>query len=70
LKGRRLAKLELLLCATKLYAYGIIIRAKFNSTNQNQHKLVDIFDFDISLNDSGESNIPHLYIKETTEMGI
>jgi hypothetical protein len=22
------------------------------------------------LNDSGESNIPHLYIKETTEMGI
>ncbi|MCH86169.1 UPF0481 protein [Trifolium medium] len=32
------AKLELLRCATKLHASGIIIQAKSNSTNQNRHK--------------------------------
>ncbi|RHN58785.1 hypothetical protein MtrunA17_Chr4g0006121 [Medicago truncatula] len=62
------AKLELLRCATKLRASGVIIRAKLNSTNQNQHKLVDMFDFDISFSDSGELDIPPLYIKETTEV--
>lgn len=62
------AKLELMRCATKLRASGVIIRAKLNSTNQNQHKLVDMFDFDISFSDSGELDIPPLYIKETTEV--
>jgi hypothetical protein len=55
-------------CATKLRASGITIRAKLNSTNQNQHKLVDMFDFDISFSNSGELDIPPLYIKETTEV--
>jgi hypothetical protein len=62
------AKLELMRCATKLRASGITIRAKLNSSNQNQHKLVDIFDFDIRFSDLGELEIPPLYIKETTEV--
>ncbi|GAU13963.1 hypothetical protein TSUD_262900 [Trifolium subterraneum] len=62
------AKLELLRCATKLHASGVTIQAKLNSTNHNQHKLVDMFDFDISFSDSGELNIPPIYIKETTEV--
>jgi len=62
------AKLELMRCSTELRASGVIIRAKLNSTNQNQHKLVDIFDFDINFSDSGELDIPPLYIKETTEV--
>jgi hypothetical protein len=62
------AKLELMRCATKLRASGVTIRAKLNSSNQNQHKLVDIFDFDISFSDLGELEIPPLYIKETTEV--
>jgi len=62
------AKLELLHCATKLRASGVIIQAKLTSTNQNQHDLVDMFDFDISFSDSGELYIPPLCIKETTEV--
>ncbi|KAK2441189.1 UPF0481 protein [Trifolium repens] len=63
------AKLELLCCATKLRASGVKIRAKPNSTNQNKHKLVDMFDFDICFHAGpGELEIPPLYIKETTEV--
>ncbi|KAK2378910.1 UPF0481 protein [Trifolium repens] len=63
------AKLELLRCATKLRASGVIIKAKSNSTNQNRHKLLDMFDFDICFSDnSGELDIPQLYIKETTQV--
>ncbi|MCI11038.1 DUF247 domain protein, partial [Trifolium medium] len=40
------AKQQLMRCATKLRASGITIRAKSNSTNQNQHELADMFDFD------------------------
>ncbi|XP_058732634.1 UPF0481 protein At3g47200-like [Vicia villosa] len=61
------ARLELLCCATKLRASGVTIRAKLNSSNQNQHKLVDMFDFGISFSDSGELEIPPLHVKETTE---
>ncbi|XP_012573016.1 UPF0481 protein At3g47200-like [Cicer arietinum] len=62
------AEIELLRCATRLRASGVIIRPKLNSTNQNQHKFVDMFDFDISFSDSGELDIPPLYVKETTEV--
>lgn len=62
------AKLELLCCATKLHASGVIIRAKFYNKDQQQHKLVDIFDFGISFSDSGELEIPPLHVKETTEV--
>ncbi|XP_050898281.1 UPF0481 protein At3g47200 [Lathyrus oleraceus] len=62
------AKLELLCCATKLRASGVTIRAKLNSTNQNQHKFVDIFDFGINYSDSGKLEIPPLHVKETTEV--
>ncbi|CAK8574859.1 unnamed protein product [Lathyrus sativus] len=62
------AKLELLCCATKLRASGVTIKAKLNRTNQNQHKLVDMFDFGISFSDSGELEIPTLHIKKTTEV--
>ncbi|KAK2453994.1 UPF0481 protein [Trifolium repens] len=68
LHERKKAKLELMRCATKLRASGITIRAKLNRTNQNQHTLVDAFDFDISFSDSRVLDIPTLYIKETTEV--
>ncbi|GAU22769.1 hypothetical protein TSUD_129810 [Trifolium subterraneum] len=62
------AKLELLCCATKLRSSGVIIRAKLNSTIQDKHQLVDMFDFGICFSDCGELEIPSLYIKETTEV--
>ncbi|CAJ2639829.1 unnamed protein product [Trifolium pratense] len=61
------AKLELLRCATQLHASGVIIQGKSNSTNQNKHNLVDVFDFNICFNDC-KLDIPPLYIKETTEV--
>jgi hypothetical protein len=61
------AKVELLRCATKLRASGVIIQAKPNSANQNRHNFVDMFDFDINFSDE-KLDIPPLYIKETTEV--
>jgi len=65
------ARQELVRCATKLQAAGIIISPKINQ-RQLQHRqplvLADTFDFDISFNDFGELEIPVLYVKETTEV--
>ncbi|KAJ1411318.1 hypothetical protein SESBI_21363 [Sesbania bispinosa] len=66
-EGKR-AKQELLSCATRLRAAGIIIRSKPNCSVTDQHKLVDTFNFEISFKDSGELEIPSLHIKETTEV--
>ncbi|MED6176123.1 hypothetical protein PIB30_084943 [Stylosanthes scabra] len=79
-KRLRQACRELKRCATKLRAAGITIRsrnsnntangnANANTTISNQHKLVDIFDFDISFNEKDKVlEIPALHIKETTEL--
>jgi hypothetical protein len=65
---RTKAALELTRCATKLSAFGVKIRAKLNTTNPIQHNLIDMFDFDIGFSNSGDLEIPPLYIKETTEV--
>ncbi|KAK7390648.1 hypothetical protein VNO78_25993 [Psophocarpus tetragonolobus] len=57
------AKQELLRCATRLHASGVIIKAA-NTTSQNN--LVDWFKFDISF-EGNLLQIPPLYVKETTE---
>ncbi|RDX65252.1 UPF0481 protein, partial [Mucuna pruriens] len=61
----KLVKRELLCCAARLRAAGITIKAT-NSTAV-QHKLVDLFDFEISF-DGGVLRIPPLVVKETTEV--
>ncbi|MCI07391.1 DUF247 domain protein, partial [Trifolium medium] len=68
-EGKR-AKQQLLRCASKLRAAGIIICPKKQniSNNQQQHTLADTFDFDINFNESGKLEIPVLYVKETTEV--
>ncbi|MED6167959.1 hypothetical protein PIB30_007630 [Stylosanthes scabra] len=80
-KRLRQARRELKRCARRLQAAGITIRsrksnntaangnANANTTISNQHKLVDIFDFDISFNKEDKVlEIPALHIKETTEL--
>ncbi|KAL4338132.1 hypothetical protein AHAS_Ahas12G0179600 [Arachis hypogaea] len=78
-KRLRQACRELKRCATRLRAAGITIKptnsnsiangnVNANTSVNNQHKLVDIFDFNISFNEQDKIlEIPALHIKETTE---
>ncbi|RYR26841.1 hypothetical protein HN51_048247 [Arachis hypogaea] len=82
-KRLRQACQELKRCATRLRAAGITIKStnsnsigngspngnvNANPSPNNQHKIVDIFDFNISFNEQGKIlEIPALHIKETTE---
>nr|KYP35082.1 UPF0481 protein At3g47200 family [Cajanus cajan] len=60
----KLAKQELLRCATRLVAAGIAIEG---GSTRNRHRLVDWFNFEISF-DGEVLRIPQLYVKETTEV--
>ncbi|XP_061362816.1 UPF0481 protein At3g47200-like [Gastrolobium bilobum] len=60
------ASKELVRCAARLKATGIMIQPGNNSSNLD-NKLVDVFNFDINFNGK-VLEIPVLHIKETTEV--
>lgn len=63
------AKQELVRCATKLLAAGIIIiPVRQVQRNPEVIDLTDTFDFNINLDDAGNLGIPVLNVKETTEV--
>jgi hypothetical protein len=49
------------------FVFGVVFWAGCFGPNQNQHKLVDMLDFNTSFSGSGELDIPPLHIKETTD---
>lgn len=63
------ARQELVRCATKLLAAGIIIiPVRQVQKNPEVIDLTDTFDFNISFDDTGKLGIPVLNVKETTEV--